>query len=155
MTSIKDRVAAQEEFDRWRREENELFDCDLEYWRSRFGIIYSINETFIRAVRDNNYDKMKEYLGKGAEINHRDEFGMTPLHHSAAGRRIALRFLVASQQCDYLVQDKWGRYASDIAAEFSRDRAVVRLLTRKREEQAREQGVPARLPPLAKMPRFR
>lgn len=80
----------------------------------------------------------------GVDVNAQDDEGMTPLHHAAAlGARSCLRLLVNSGKCDYLIKDKYGRYASELAIEWGRDAAVARLLAKKQVEQACRQGVPA------------
>ena len=97
------------------------------------------------AIQKNSFGFIRYWLKKGANPNFQDDSGMTALHHAAAtGARTAIRLLVASGKCDYLIADKRGRYPSDLAIEWSRDFAVARLLTRKRLEQAHAQGRPCR-----------
>lgn len=83
----------------------------------------------------------------GRDVNVQDKHGMTALHHAAAtGARPCIRLLVNSGKCDYLIQDKKGRYASDLAIQWARDHAVGRLLTKHQLKQAHERGVPAWVP---------
>lgn len=107
---------------------------------------FRAEENLIEAVRDNDVYYLLKALKRNVDVNHRDEFGMTVLHHAAStGARRCLRALVTSNKCNYLIADKWGRYPSDLALEWSRDYAVARLLTRKRLVQATLEGVPARV----------
>lgn len=99
----------------------------------------------LEAIQKNSFQHTRYWLKKGANPNLQDDAGMTPLHHAASlGSRTALRLLVSSGKCDYLIVDKLGRYPSDLAIEWSRDFAVARLLTRKRLQQAHAQGRPCR-----------
>lgn len=83
-------------------------------------------------------------LRKGVDVNTCDHLGMTALHHAAAiGSRACIRLLVNCGKCDYLIRDRQGRYASDLAIEWGRDYVVGRLLSKKQAMQAHRQGVPA------------
>lgn len=98
----------------------------------------------IEAVRSKSTVLTECSLKDGTDVNFQDEEGMTPLHHAAAlGARPCIRLLVNSGRCNYLLRDKLGRYASDLAIEWARDYAVGRLLTKHQVRQACEQGVPA------------
>ena len=91
--------------------------------------------------------KLAEYLAEDADVNVPDAEGMTLLHHAAAlGARPGIRMLVASGKCGYLLTDNKGRYASELAIEWSRDYAVGRLLSKHQAMQAHERGVPAYVP---------
>lgn len=86
-------------------------------------------------------------IRQGANVNYVDEEGMTALHHAAGCcARFWVRLLVASGKCDYLIQDRHGRYASDLASEWGRDYPVARLLRKKQRGQADALGVPAWTP---------
>ena len=96
------------------------------------------------AVRGRSAEWVAEALANGGDANEQDKNGMTPLHHAAAlGARPCIRVLVASGQCDYLLRDRYGRYAYELAIEHARDFAVARLLMKKQRQQAHARGVPA------------
>ena len=81
------------------------------------------------------------------DVNVQDSQGMTALHHAAArGARPCIRLLVATGKCNYLLPDKQGRYAFELALEWARDYAVARLLMKKQVQQAHKRGVPAYVP---------
>lgn len=105
----------------------------------------ALDQSLLEAVKENSLNATKAALQRDANPNWQDDAGMTALHHAAAtGARTALRALVSSGKCDYLIADKLGRYPSDLAIEWSRDFAVARLLTTKRLQQADAQGLPCR-----------
>lgn len=75
-------------------------------------------------------------------INYQDEDGMTALHYAAAyDARPCLRILVNSGKCNYLLRDKKGRSASELAFEYGKDYAVGRLLMMKEAQQAAKEGI--------------
>ncbi len=87
-------------------------------------------------------DHVLSQIEDGINLNRQDESGMTVLHHAVAlGARPCIRALVNSGRCDYLIRDNQGRYASDIAIEWSRDFAVARLLSKHQARQAHARGV--------------
>lgn len=92
-------------------------------------------------------DRADLFVGRGGDVNVRDDEGLTPLHHAAArGARHAIRALVKSGRCDYLIRDNKGRYAFELAIEWARDHAVARLLMTKQAQQAARLGLPAYIP---------
>lgn len=104
-------------------------------------------EKLIGQVRKGNASAVLLLILNGADVNARDSEGMTALHHAAAIRaRACIRVLVGSDQCDYLIKDLKGRYASDLAGEWGNDYAVERLLENKQIKQAHHQNVPAWTP---------
>ena len=75
-------------------------------------------------------------------INYQDEDGMTALHDAAAYDALpCLRILVNSGKCNYLLRDKKGRSASELAFEYGKDYAVGRLLIMKEAQQAAKEGI--------------
>lgn len=94
-----------------------------------------------------NAAALESFIARGANVNEQDDEGMTALHHAAArGARPCIRVLVACPRTDYLIKDKLGRYAFELAIEGARDYAVSRLLRRKQVKQAIWQKVPAYVP---------
>lgn len=94
------------------------------------------------AVKEGQTDVVQSRINKGTDINQTDASGMTVLHHAVAlGARACIRALVNCGRCDYLIRDNLGRYASDIAIEWSRDFAVARLLSKHQARQAHARGV--------------
>lgn len=95
------------------------------------------NQKLIEAIRSGATGKAALALASGADPNWPDDEGMTALHHAAAlGLRPCIRLLVGCGLCDYTLKDAQGRYASDLAIEWSTDAAVARLLGIKRRRQA-------------------
>ncbi len=95
----------------------------------------------IDTVKRGEAEKLDSLIRVGANINYQDLNGMTVLHHAVAcGARPCIRVLVNTGKCDYLLQDKQGRYASELAYEWSQDYAVGRLLAKKEAQQAAARG---------------
>jgi ankyrin repeat protein len=83
---------------------------------------------------------MSELLEEGAPISMQDHG--TALHYVAAyGARAALRVLLKSGECNYLVRDRKGRLPSQLAREFGHDDAMARLLIIKEMRQAQAEGI--------------
>lgn len=98
-------------------------------------------QAFLRAAEDGDDKTLRKLIGDGVAVNARDPAtGGTALHYAAAnGARPALRVLVNSGRCDFMIRDKKGRLASELAGAYGRDPAMARLLLRKEVEQARTQ----------------
>lgn len=80
---------------------------------------------------------LEHFVSTGRDVNATDSDGMTVLHHAVAvGARPCIRMLVHHNKCDYLIRDNKGRFASDIAMEWSQDYAVARLLSKLQKRQA-------------------
>lgn len=111
--------------------------------RPRFEVKAKPDLALIHHIKAGRASLVNAQIAMGADVNTTDENGMTALHHAAAsGARPCIRVLVASRKCDFLIRDKWGRTASDLAIEWARDGAVARLLSKHQMRQAHERGVP-------------
>lgn len=100
--------------------------------------------TLITAVRHRDVQTAQRLIAEGVDVNEVDADGMTALHHAAAIReRPCLRLLVNCGRCDYLIRDKEGRYATELAYLYGADCGVGLLLSKKQAMQAFLQGVPA------------
>ena len=120
--------------------------------RRRLGVKASEDpsENAILAVETGDIEYLRRAISAGANLSRGDSLGMTALHHAAAdGFRDAVRVLVSSGKCDFLQRDGLGRVPSQLAAEWSGDMAVARLLMKHQMRQAAEKGVPAVHPPIA------
>lgn len=104
---------------------------------------YTPGMSLVPYVQGGRAKTLQALMDAGADPNIADESGMNALHHAAAfAFRPCIRVLVASGKCNYLAQDKLGRYASDLAIEWGRDGAVARLLTKHQLRQAWNEDVP-------------
>ena len=103
----------------------------------------NFDKRLINSVKAANASAVKHLIEKtDVNVNYQDEDGMTALHWAAAcSARPCLRILVNSAKCSYLLKDKNGRFASELAFEYGRDYAVGRLLMKKEAEQAVKDGV--------------
>jgi ankyrin repeat protein len=97
----------------------------------------------LRAAKKGDYVELRDLLSLGAPVNFVDPVDRaTALHYVAAYQaRPALRVLLNSGKCDFLVRDWEGRLPSEIAREYGRDRPMARLLLIKEMRQAEAQGI--------------
>lgn len=97
---------------------------------------------FILSVKEGTLWRTEFAISSGINVNFQDKFGMTALHHAAAtGFRAAIRILVNSGKCNYLIKDNKGRLASELAYEWGRDYAVGLLLQKKEARQAYQESL--------------
>ena len=98
---------------------------------------------FLKAARRGNPVRLQTAIDEGASINEQDPLtGLTALHIVAAGgARKALRVLFNAGEVDFLIRDKEGRLASELAYLHGRDVAMARLLGIKERKQADAEGV--------------
>ncbi len=97
----------------------------------------------VEAARECHAAKLQWLIDRNAPVNYMDPVDhATALHYIAAYRaRPALRLLIKSGKCDFLVRDGQGRLPSQLAREFGRDDAMARLLLIKEIRQAQAQGI--------------
>lgn len=98
---------------------------------------------FLRTAEHGNAPKLQGFIADGFPVNYQNPGSKeTALHIVAACQaRKALRVLLNTRQCDFLLRDKQGRLASEMAYVVGRDPAVARLLGNKERKQAAEQGI--------------
>jgi ankyrin repeat protein len=97
----------------------------------------------VQAAKECNARKIQQLLDQNAPVNYADsEDQATALHYVAAYRAPpALRILLKSGKCDFLIRDGQGRLPSQLAREFGRDPAMARLLLIKEIRQAQAQNI--------------
>jgi Ankyrin repeats (3 copies) len=103
----------------------------------------AIGRKFLKAAERGNAPMVGAYIEEGFPANYQDQQSEeTALHISAAVRaRKVLRILIESEMCNYLLRDKGGRLASELAYLFGHDPAAARLLGIKERKQAEAQGI--------------
>lgn len=104
-----------------------------------------LGAALLNAAKQGDAAGLDVLIRQGAPVNVVDAVDRaTALHYVAAyDARPALRVLLKSGQCDFLVRDWEGRLPSEIAREYGLDRAMARLLLIKELQQARAQGIDA------------
>ena len=98
---------------------------------------------FLKAAKRGDAAKLQRLIDQDAPVNFIDATDKaTALHYVAAyDARPALRVLLASGKCNFLIRDRRGRLPSEIAREYGQDRAMARLLLIKEMRQAQAQGL--------------
>jgi hypothetical protein len=102
-----------------------------------------IGRQFLTAAERGNAPMVGAFIEEGFPVNYQDRLTLeTALHISAAARaRSVLRVLLACELCNFLLRDKGGRLASELAYLFGQDLAAARLLGIKERIQAEAQGI--------------
>ena len=103
----------------------------------------SLGREFLKAARRGNPQMIGAFIEEGFPANYQSpQTGQSALHITAATKaRMALRVLVGSGLCDYLLRDHQGRLASELAYLFGEDRAVTRWLRIHERRQAKARGI--------------
>jgi hypothetical protein len=103
----------------------------------------NLGREFLRAAERGNAPMVGAYIEEGFPLNFQDRLTLeTALHISAAAKaRSVLRVLLDCGLCNFLLRDKGGRLASELAYLFGRDPAAARLLGSKERKQAEAQGI--------------
>ncbi|MCU7837967.1 MAG: ankyrin repeat domain-containing protein [Candidatus Thiodiazotropha sp. (ex Troendleina suluensis)] len=106
-------------------------------------ILPTLSQQFLDAVERGNPDTVQIFLDAGIDINYQHPHtGQTALHVAATAQaRHAMRVLLATGKCDFLIRDRLGRLASELAYTHGGDPALARLLGNKERKQAEEQGI--------------
>jgi ankyrin repeat protein len=102
-----------------------------------------LGREFLKAVERGNAPAVGAYIEEGFPANYQDrQTQETALHISAATRaHKVLRVLLDCGLCNFLLRDKGGRLASELAYLFGQDPAAARLLGSKERKQAEAQGI--------------
>jgi ankyrin repeat protein len=102
-----------------------------------------LGREFLKAAERGNAPVVGAYIEEGFPVNYQDrQTQETALHISAGTRaRKVLRVLLDCGLCNFLLRDKGGRLASELAYLFGHDPAVARLLGTKERKQAEAQGI--------------
>ena len=105
--------------------------------------LIDLRAEFMKSAQRGNADKLKAILDRGFPVNFKNpRTGLTALHLVAAYKaRKALRVLLKTGQCDFLIRDWEGRLPSEIAFLYGKDPAVARLLGIKERMQAKRLGI--------------
>lgn len=112
-----------------------------------------LQNELIAAAEKCDSRRLEQLIRRGAPINYSDSTtGATALHYAAMyDARPAFRILLKTGKCDFLIRDKLGRLASELAGEYGHDPAMARLLLMLEVRQARAQGVELRRRPAAEV----
>ncbi|MGA7178906.1 MAG: ankyrin repeat domain-containing protein [Thiobacillaceae bacterium] len=103
----------------------------------------ALGREFMQAAERDNERTLKRFVDAGFPINYQDPLTGESALHACAGTRAhtVLRYLVGTGKVDYLLRDKGGRLASELAYLFGDDPAAARLLGSKERKQAETQGI--------------
>ena len=103
----------------------------------------NLGREFLQAAERGNAPMVGAYIEEGFPPNFQDRLTLeTALHISAAARaRSVLRVLLDCGLCNFLLRDKGGRLASELAYLFGKDPAAARLLGIKESKQAEARGI--------------
>ena len=103
----------------------------------------NLGKEFLQAAEHGNAKKLQAFIADGFPVNYQDPRSQeTALHIVAACQaRKALRVLLDTGEVDFLLRDRKGRLASEMAAVFGEDLAVARLLRIHEKKQGAAQGI--------------
>lgn len=103
----------------------------------------ALGREFLHIARRGNLRMLSGFIEEGFPVNWQDaRTGQCALHVGAAAKsRKALVILVECARCDFLLRDKEGRLASELAFLFGDDPAVARWLRIHERQQAAERGI--------------
>lgn len=103
----------------------------------------ALMKEFLVAAERGNTAKIIAGLDEGYSVNYQDpQTEETALHIAAAGgARKVLRALISTGECDFLIRDRRGRLASEMAYLHSNDPVAARFLGVKERKQGEELGI--------------
>lgn len=76
-----------------------------------------LNEQFLNAAAENNFEKVSQLLNAGADINAQDTLGETALHKTVSGGKNWLSAILMEKGIDTKIQNKNGETAAHYAAD--------------------------------------
>jgi hypothetical protein len=102
-----------------------------------------LGREFLKAAERGNGPVVGAYIEEGFPVNYQDRQTQETALHISAGTsaRKVLRVLLDCGLCNFLLRDKGGRLASEVAYLFGHDPAAARLLGTKERKQAEAQGI--------------
>ena len=102
-----------------------------------------LGREFLKAAERGNAPVVGAYIEEGFPVNYQDRQTQETALLISAGTtaRKVLRVLLDCGLCNFLLRDKGGRLASEVAYLFGHDPAAARLLGTKERKQAEAQGV--------------
>jgi len=102
-----------------------------------------LGRDFLKAAERGNAPVVGAYIEEGFPVNFQDRQTQETALHISAGTsaRKVLRVLLDCGLCNFLLRDKGGRLASELAYLFGHDPAAARLLGTKERKQAEAQGI--------------
>ena len=102
-----------------------------------------LGRDFLKAAERGNAPVVSAYIEEGFPVNYQDRQTQETALHISAGTsaRKVLRVLLDCGLCNFLLRDKGGRLASELAYLFGHDPAAARLLGTKERRQAEAQGI--------------
>ncbi|MEM7528431.1 MAG: hypothetical protein AAF416_12215 [Pseudomonadota bacterium] len=105
--------------------------------------LFQLGMEFLRAVRRGRYSDVERIAYSGFNVNFLHPMhGKGALHDIAyGGSKRLLRAFLRADGIDFLIPDKSGRYASEIASIHNRDRVIARFLRMRERIQARRDDV--------------
>lgn len=103
----------------------------------------ALGREFLHIARRGNLRMLTGFIEEGFPVNWQDaRNSQSALHVAAAAKaRKAVLVLTESNRCDFLLRDKEGRLASEMAFLFGDDPAAARLLRIHERRQAAAKGI--------------
>ena len=105
--------------------------------------LIALGNEFLNAAERGKPATLRGYMQEGFPVTWQDpDTGATALHIVAARQaRNALRTILETGGCDFLLRDNRGRLSSEMGYLYGEDVAVARLLRIKERKQAEAQGI--------------